>query len=593
MISLGQKLKNFLKDDEGATAITVALCLIPILGLIGIAIDGGRAVYFQSELSYATDSAALAAGRASVGYEKEEALKYFNVNLTSGYMNAQVEDPIIDISPDGQRIKVSTQARVPTYFAQLFGYDFFKVDAVAEVQKGSGDALELAIILDTSNTTPDADTRLRDVQEGVLRFLDDLYGPTPDQVSNLWVSIIPYSASINIGPQNTDWLREYDAKQYPNGWRGCIEARDAFFSPVYGEEEVTPPTDDVNSRWRPYFYPSTLKMYVAQAIYPTFSAPSLWAFLQDGFIPSVMAVSTNNNLGKCISNCAANAPKDEKEKCKDECKKKCEKSCDTLKGSEKSKCKNQCEDDDDDDDDDDNPPPPPPPGVTYLAGDNDWDPSNPSSINDDLSSGMEGKGPNLGCPPPIQPLNPSKFVAQETLRGLVPVSRGGAFPNLGVIWGWRTLDPSWRGLWRESPTELPLSYGIKGTRKAAIFIILGDSVWLDYPKGCPGIPCSAKYPGADYTGYKRPTDKKLGSSNIEDAPALINGKALSVCKKMKAQGIEIYTLGVGDLNPETQSLLEGCATDSEHSHKVLNQEEMTITFQKISGIIRGNVRLIQ
>ena len=37
-----------------------------------------------------------------------------------------------------------------------------------------------------------------------------------------------------------------------------------------------------------------------------------------------------------------------------------------------------------------------------------------------------------------------------------PWRRGGTTGNLGLVWGWRTISPNWRGPWGDA--DLPLDY---------------------------------------------------------------------------------------------------------------------------------------
>ena len=66
------------------------------------------------------------------------------------------------------------------------------------------------------------------------------------------------------------------------------------------------------------------------------------------------------------------------------------------------------------------------------------------------------KGPNLGCATPITPLTASKTTIKAGINAMRPWRRGGTTGNLGLAWGWRTLSPSWRGLWGNA--DLPLDY---------------------------------------------------------------------------------------------------------------------------------------
>ena len=58
-------LGSFARDRSGNVAIIFALLLVPIMGMIGLAVDFGRAHLIQSRTQAAVDAAALAAGRVA------------------------------------------------------------------------------------------------------------------------------------------------------------------------------------------------------------------------------------------------------------------------------------------------------------------------------------------------------------------------------------------------------------------------------------------------------------------------------------------------------------------------------------------------
>jgi len=82
-----------------------------------------------------------------------------------------------------------------------------------------------------------------------------LFG-TQQTNANLWVSVVPYSAEVNLGADRTDWLSTDSptASQYsPSTWRGCVEARPS----PYDEDDAPPSV----ARFKAFLYPSTKDTY--------------------------------------------------------------------------------------------------------------------------------------------------------------------------------------------------------------------------------------------------------------------------------------------------------------------------------------------
>ncbi|MBM3558721.1 MAG: hypothetical protein FJX53_02275 [Alphaproteobacteria bacterium] len=168
-------------------------------------------------------------------------------------------------------------------------------------------------------------------------------------------------------------------------------------------------------------------------------------------------------------------------------------------------------------------------------GDNNWTPTNMNEAN---SAQDNGRGPNLGCGPPILPLTAEKTNVLASIAGMLPWHRGGTMANLGLVWGWRVLSPRWRGLWGgTSPAELPLDYYMPLMDKVLIILTDGENQWFDWSGGQPNSP------SADYTAYGRPTESRLGVFNGGSAATtVINNRMLAVCTAIKAEGVIIYAI---------------------------------------------------
>ncbi len=224
--------------------------------------------------------------------------------------------------------------------------------------------------------------------------------------------------------------------------------------------------------------------------------------------------------------------------------------------------------------------------ATVLGGDNEWDPAGPESalkLDNDLYQN-QGTGPNLGCGPAITPLTSSKTEVQAAIDEMAPWHRGGTLSSLGLAWGWRTLSPSWRGLW-DTDDGLPLDYHTHNMFKVVILFTDGNNEWYDWPgpndsecnhgtKPYGGVPGKNNYggsncttyknmfPDADYTAYGRLSEGRLGTTNFAAAQQIANDRMLDMCERMKAEGIIMYTLTFSSsVNSATRDLFSSCASD--------------------------------
>ncbi len=234
-------------------------------------------------------------------------------------------------------------------------------------------------------------------------------------------------------------------------------------------------------------------------------------------------------------------------------------------------------------------------GQTFPS-DNPW----PSVI--ERTDDNNARGPNLGCPPAITPLQPNKTVAINAINGMGAWNRGGTMGNLGLAWGWRVLSPAWRGMWGgATPATLPMDYHTPLMDKVIVMLTDGVNEWYDYPgyaPGCDGISnCPSTNQGsgnipadADYTAYGRLSEGRLGTTNKSTATSRINTRMTSLCAALKQTGVIIYTIVLQVNNSATQQLYEGCASKPEYYFESPTANELAAIFRQIATQL-SNLRL--
>ncbi|WP_175429924.1 pilus assembly protein TadG-related protein [Azospirillum argentinense] len=76
------------RDRRGATALMFAAAAVPLLGMVGLAVDYGRAFLVQSRLQTAIDAGALAAGKMlnSTADAQSDIAMFVAANLPPGFL---------------------------------------------------------------------------------------------------------------------------------------------------------------------------------------------------------------------------------------------------------------------------------------------------------------------------------------------------------------------------------------------------------------------------------------------------------------------------------------------------------------------------
>lgn len=239
---------------RGNSAILAALMLVPLSMLAGIGIDFGRAYVAGARLSQAVDAAALAGGRVLGAKDAAvDARMYFDSNFRAD--SEQVRIDRFEATPgDNNRIlTVRARGTIATTFLQLANWNTLPIAASATARRTTM-GMELALVLDVTGSmeTGNAIGALRSASADLLNIL---FGPQ-SSIDTLWVSVVPYVASVNIGTNRTGWLVKDSLDQTlyaPHQWRGCVEAR-----ATPDDESDEPPG---TSPFRPFYWESTLGKY--------------------------------------------------------------------------------------------------------------------------------------------------------------------------------------------------------------------------------------------------------------------------------------------------------------------------------------------
>ena len=272
-------IREFARNNRGASAVIIAFLAIPIFGAIGLSIDLGRAYVLKSKLSTALDAAGLAVGRNIFAPTDAEiyadAQKYFDANFPSGFLGT---DPITmnaqTVQWDGTRenIRLSVHADMGTTFMNVLGMPSLTVGSATEIKRQNR-GMELVMVLDNTGSMSEGlsgSTRMAVLKTSAKNLIDTLYG-NDETREKLWVGIVPYTMAVNVGPQNIDWLKPFyktNLKSNSNsifthdstntaldsggtvyGWKGCVEMRDHL---IDGTIDISddPPADD----FVPYFW---------------------------------------------------------------------------------------------------------------------------------------------------------------------------------------------------------------------------------------------------------------------------------------------------------------------------------------------------
>ncbi len=187
------------------------------------------------------------------------------------------------------------------------------------------------------------------------------------------------------------------------------------------------------------------------------------------------------------------------------------------------------------------------------------------TYNDSLSSSdwdYISNGICAGEQPPtaaaIVPLTNNKAVLKATIDALTP--QGGTAGHLGTAWAWYLISPKWSAIWPAASTPRPYS------QLTAI--------------GATGQPVLRKI-AILMTDGEYNTDYSTGESQA---------KAEQLCTRLKATGIEVYSVGFQLSTAAKTFLKTKCSTNDSYFYDATNGEALRVAFRDIALKI-SNLRL--
>lgn len=488
-------IMNLIMQESGMTLPLLAVSMVTLTGLVGLSVDVARMQLVQSKLQFSLDAAGLAAGStANTANLNTEVTKYLNANF-NGYLGATITNVGINPNAATTTINLKATATLPTTFMQVLNINTITVNANTQISRQIT-GLEVAVIIDVSYGDG-----LSNFKAGLANFIQTLFNSAAGVSGNLYVSIIPFNHTVNVGTANSSWLTassvsaDNTAGWGPGGaWSGCVMSRSG------AEAAIDDPPVSGNTLFGQYYYASdtaaTLAfktntvsghsgLTAAQATTDFNQGPSEWETLNN--VQQVNSISTL--------------------------------------------------------------------AFAQYYGVDLWQGSVAGSQQYASPLNSTNQGPNFMCPPPLVPLTNNEQAILNTINS-VTVIQGDWSPDMGMEWGWNTLSPRWQGYWSAAAAGLPKNYNTVGWNKAIVWVE-GYSTGFGYVFGSGNYIDNNIYSGHGYLNQGL-----LGSTNMNTAINQINNNVLQVCSSMKSNNVYVYLLGYSP-NGSAEGLpsfMSSCAT---------------------------------
>lgn len=266
---MGFLLGMLMGDRRGNIAVLTGLCLLPVVGIVGLAVDTARAYAVRTQLQQALDAAALAGGRLFSTPDRDAQIQgYFDANMRDMRYGATVSPLTINADPVTGTLTVTATATLPVIFARVLGYNTLDVGADVEVIRNET-TLEVALVIDTTGSMDETDDsgahKMTAAKDAANLLLNILYN-NKDEDEDVFLSVVPFVQNVNVGNEYSSWLATgseaaipWNSGPYPStgGWRGCMfERMDAGGAMIYDTTDTTPATQKFLPYADTYFGPN-------------------------------------------------------------------------------------------------------------------------------------------------------------------------------------------------------------------------------------------------------------------------------------------------------------------------------------------------
>jgi Flp pilus assembly protein TadG len=220
--------RRFARDERGNYAMIFGLAIIPIMGLVGAAVDYTTAARTRAQLQEALDGAAVAGAR-SVGRPPAEiiqtATNYARANLPAHLQSIPLT---VDLLNDNTTVRIRPTApiSVPTMILPVVGIGSVNVTVTSEATNGYQD-IEIALALD--NTGSMSGQKINLLRTAVTNFINSMeqLSASTGRPNAVRLGIVPFDRFVNMGTsfRNQTWMNFTTYGVNPNTWEGCVTDR--------------------------------------------------------------------------------------------------------------------------------------------------------------------------------------------------------------------------------------------------------------------------------------------------------------------------------------------------------------------------------
>ncbi|MPT48165.1 MAG: hypothetical protein E2598_07045 [Sphingobium sp.] len=243
-------LGRLAKDQAGNVLVITAAATIPMIAIVGAAVDISRAYLTRTRLQQACDAGVLAGRKSMTGLSwetenREKALEFFTMNFPDGKYGTSVPTVSFQANNLGA-VSGTATTNVPMTLMAVFNKSIIpiSVNCTADLQLPNTDIM---FVLDTTLSMNDSNegdpvNRITALRNSVTSFYNELNLVKPEG-SHIRYGFVPYSSTVNVGMLlKPEWLASkwtYDSR--------IADGTEIVSSGVEAEELTTTSSEILNN----------------------------------------------------------------------------------------------------------------------------------------------------------------------------------------------------------------------------------------------------------------------------------------------------------------------------------------------------------
>ena len=196
-------LRSLGRETSGTVAIVFGLAVVPVIGLIGAAVDYSRAVGARATLQAATDAGVLQAAQTAGGLSHAAQLQRIKDVITGRLAGTPLSGIDVSVTSSNGSIQVKASGNVPTTIASLLGHKTVPVSATTQAVWGV-QSVEIALVLDNTGSmdeTLGGQKKITSLISAATNFITAMQSASGAQ-SSIKVALVPFDTSVNVGTGN-------------------------------------------------------------------------------------------------------------------------------------------------------------------------------------------------------------------------------------------------------------------------------------------------------------------------------------------------------------------------------------------------------